>query len=336
MLRLVCAAGVVAALVGLCLQGRPHLAGPLPILAGPLLLGLAALLIDQADRGCRWALAGLIVLAAADLGAYGLSYVVYPQATRWDRYLARIDRPPQHHGGRVLADLARWDQPVMHTGNQILLAGFERADGYVGLEPRRRLDLASLAALRVAGVEWVRDHPQTAAIAGLPPARQGWRPVPRPLPRVRLVSHAVTSPGGSQPVVLDGIDVERTAVVDEPLALSSSEPGRACIHSYRPGRMEIDLDVPTRQLLVVAESFHPGWHARLDGRDAPLIRVYGDFLGCVVGRDARRLELEYRPASLARGSALSGLGILGVCLLGLVPLASYQCTPRRPQASTLR
>ena len=40
---------------------------------------------------------------------------------------------------------------------------------------------------------------------------------------------------------------------------------------------------PTRQLLVVSESYHPGWQAAVDGVPQPVLRVNGDFLGCVVG-----------------------------------------------------
>lgn len=321
MLGAVFTASVLAALAGLGLQGRPFAAGPLPILAGPLLIGAAAALVALAERRRTWALAGLVIVGAVDWGVYGLSYGVYPEAVSWDRYLAAIRRPPQADGGRVLADLWRYSEPGLRTGNQILLAGFERADGYVGLEPRRWLRLDSLAALRVAGVEWVRDGEQTRAIPGLAPAGQGWWRVPDPLPRLRLLTRAAVAPRDDRPLDLGKIDVAATAIVDEPLDLPPSNPGTARWSFYRPGRMTIRLDVPARQLLVIAESFHSGWRAEIDGRPARLQRVYGDFLGCVVDPEDRCLDLEYRPASLIRGqrATLAGLGCLG--LLAALPWA---------------
>ncbi len=111
------------------------------------------------------------------------------------------------------------------------------------------------------------------------------------------------------------------ALVEAPLDLPSSEPGKIELLRDEPGWLEVETRTPARQLLVVAESFHPGWQATLDGRPAPVLRINRDFLGCAVEAGQHRVELRFRPQSLRRGAALSSLG-LGL-IVGLVGLTHW-------------
>ena len=68
---------VVISLLGLGLHFEPHIA-PIPaIMTGPLLFVAAALLLIAAARGHAAALVGLILLAAVDLGWYGMSSPIF-------------------------------------------------------------------------------------------------------------------------------------------------------------------------------------------------------------------------------------------------------------------
>ena len=69
--------------------------------------------------------------------------------------------------------------------------GWDRADGYAGLEPNRLLDYRQLSALRVAGVRWVKRDPTTADIQGLIP-HDDKAGSAHPL-RVRLVNQTLAS-----------------------------------------------------------------------------------------------------------------------------------------------
>ena len=68
------------------------------MLAGPALIGLASLLVAAAARGRRAAILGLILLATADQGYYGLRYAVYGHRQTWPQYLASIPVPPPEKG----------------------------------------------------------------------------------------------------------------------------------------------------------------------------------------------------------------------------------------------
>jgi hypothetical protein len=306
------ASGLLA-LVGVVL-GRRAAIGPLGgVLAGPLLIGAAAALVALAARGVRWAPVGLILFTALDLGVYGFSYAVYRQTYRLDQYAAATLAPPAGSSGRVVFDLLRVDERGVRNGDQVLLAGWCRADGYAGLEPARRLDYHQSAALRAAGVRWVFRGPTTAGVAGLREYDRHWCEVPDPLPRARLVARAEVSDDPARDI--GRIPVATAALVEAPVDLEPGDPGGATIVGQRPGRFEICADCPTRQLLVVSEGFHGGWRATIDGRPQEVLRVNGDFLGCVIEPGPHNVVLEFRPRSLRLGALVSCLGLGLVAIL---------------------
>lgn len=77
----------------------------------------------------------------------------------------------------------------------------------------------------------------------------------------------------------------------------------------RPGEIVVDTSVTAPQTMIVAESFHTGWAARLDGRVLPVVRADGDFLGCTVPPGDHRIEFRFEPASLRFGLLLTTCGL---------------------------
>jgi hypothetical protein len=172
-----------------------------------------------------------------------------------------------------------------------------------------------------------------------------------------LVSRAVVSDAPAHD--LTKIPIETTALVESPLSLDGLPPGNAALIEDRPGRVRIVAAVPslkardvgegkrpidprlrvglpgtrheadgtrsvpatlTGQLLCISESFHPGWQAMVDGCPAPVVRVNGDFLGCVVGPGRHEVTLEFRPKSLWYGALLSLAGLSFLALLPVIRL----------------
>ena len=72
--------------------------------------------------------------------------------------------------------------------------------------------------------------------------------------------------------------------------------------------VELDGDVLPAGVVVVAESYHPGWSALVDGNPARLMPANGAFRGLLVGPGHHRIEMTYH------------IGFAGVLLL-LAPLA---------------
>jgi uncharacterized membrane protein YfhO len=81
--------------------------------------------------------------------------------------------------------------------------------------------------------------------------------------------------------------------------------------------LRVTTEAPTRQLLVVADRYHPGWTARIDHQSRPVVRVNGDFFGCVVEAGRHQVVLHFDPWSHRAGRALSRCG-LALMILALV------------------
>jgi uncharacterized membrane protein YfhO len=72
----------------------------------------------------------------------------------------------------------------------------------------------------------------------------------------------------------------------------------------------IDFEVTGRGLLVLLDSWYPGWKARVDGQERPIYQVDGLFRGVEVADGERRLEITYEPWPFRVGAAVSLLGLL--------------------------
>ena len=284
------------------------------VLLGPLLVGLAATLVALAARGSRGALRALPVFLACDLAAYGAQAALITPPTDLAAYLAARPGPPGAPGTRV-----KFDKLHMVSHDPYMMRGFRMVQGYVSLPPRRRLSYDRPASLRVAGVEW-----------SLPSGDEGtrdWRPVPGPLPRARLVTRTRVSADPDHD--LDMIDVETTALTEValPVPLPDARAGTARLAVDRPGKLDALTDAHSRQLLVISESYHPGWRARIDDRSTRVFRVNGDFLGCVVPAGKHQIRLRFRPPGEKAGAWL--------CVLSLGLIAAVAVFSRPPRVATI-
>ncbi len=62
-------------------------------------------------------------------------------------------------------------------------------------------------------------------------------------------------------------------------------------------------------MLVVSDSFYPGWRALVDGVPRPVLRVDHALQGVLVPAGATTVELVYEPASVKIGLLLSLFGV---------------------------
>ena len=276
------------------------------------LIAAMAALAAAAARGARWALPALIVFVACDQGFWGYSY-----AYRWGpiRSVAELaadaDVPPSAQTGDLIAPAV-----VGGLSNLAVLRGLRLTPGYSGLVASSVLDPADPTAQRIAGVSWRAAGPT-------------WQRVTGTMPRARLV--AIAQPSVDISADVHRVDIERVALVDGPLkGLSTAD---ADVHGYarvaedRPGSIVVETSSDSRRLLVLTERFHSGWRGTEDAVALETVRVYGDFLGCVVNPGRHRIALTFAPASMTYGLRASLAGIL--VLAGLVAAASDRGRPQQ-------
>lgn len=292
--------------------------------AGPVAFIVAALLVTMAARGWRPALAGLVLLAALDQGLYGLGGVV-----AWQDFITRPE-------AEALLDTRGLNVPTTEGRlarggfpNLYVLAGYQLLDGYAGLTPSRQLDYRLPNALRAAGVAFVhRDfldattpsvagfnvaRPSDAMLTDAEPVGRGWMRLTTPLPRVRLVDDVRVS---QVPAVdIARIDVSRTALVDGPVPVDAGEPGVIRMDVDVPGRVDVVTEASGRRLLVVTESFDPGWQAMVDNVPTGVVRTNGDFLGVPVPAGRHAVRVEYRLPGLAVWGMVSLTALTATLLL---------------------
>ena len=272
----------------------PFLTSNKEVLISPILMGFAACLVVLAARGWRAAPIAIVLFAAMDQTVYGMRYLYEEPPVDLDTFVSSIDTPPPLNGNRVHALL----------NNHLLMKGVDNSHGYIaiGLERHLPYHYGQENVLRLAGVRWASN---SWPVRG---ARIEWTEVPDPLPIARLVTRAIVSHNPADDI--ERVDLGTTALVSEPIDIPEGVPGQATIAAREPGRIRIRTQSASRQLLAVSESFHPGWNATVDGTEQRVIRVYGDFMGCVVEAGAHEVVLRFQPASLRIGKRLSCLGML--------------------------
>ena len=294
---------------------------------GSVFFVVGGALLIAAARGQRWAIPLLIVAAVADPAYYGLSYAVFGD---FDRIFEDV-RIPNHLP--LDAELADFEPPPTTDKSYRLLGGpgyslilvtsqgWKRLEGIEGLPPYKRLDYRTLPALRVSSTRWVHKEPPLVSFFGsgstifdsskvtplLGTPVGSWYEVQDVLPRVRCVTQTVVSQSPAEDI--QKIDVANTALVSEPVSLENAvaaTAGTATILEDRPGRIQVRVNVPSRQLLVLSESYHKSWRIEVDGQPGPTpVRTYGDFLGVVVEPGEHAVAFTYASASLRKGLLIS-------------------------------
>lgn len=283
---------------------------PRALFAGAALAAVGAALAGFAARGHALGLAALLVFTALDLGAYGLRHK--PSMTL-EAYRATVPLPPAAPFARIDPDIHPYFM------NRYAVHGYRVVYGYAALYPDRRLDYTRPEALRLAGVSWRQARlvatPEVAAAAA---EGASWLPVEGAAPRVWLTAEAKAAEDPAAALAA-GLDPLRTALVPAPIELPPGAPGTAAVVEERPGRISVTARAPAARLLIVNESHHPGWRVRVNGEAGTPLRVFGDFMGCVVPTGESQVVFAFEPDSYRRGLrwSLAGAALTALLAAGM-------------------
>jgi hypothetical protein len=160
-----------------------------------------------------------------------------------------------------------------------------------------------------------RDRPnQELAFQGREDNMKVFR-VTDPLSRARAVHlvESVPDPGRlAMRIEEPSFDPATTALlVNEPVPqLESCAGDEVGIGSYAPNRVRIQANMRCRGLVILADTYFPGWQASVDGRPAKIHAVYAGLRGVVVEAGRHEIEYRYRPMSVFAGAALMLVGLL--------------------------
>jgi hypothetical protein len=196
---------------------------------------------------------------------------------------------------------------------------------------------AALKALGLLGVHHLlqqrRDQPLRGfrAVYDGPDARVYANPAA--LPRAFVVDREIVADGADaarDAITARGFRPRSAVVTERPIpgladggagaGAAGRPPGVARISDYEDERVEVRTRTTRPGLLVLTDSFYPGWKATVDGRDATVHRVDYLIRGVQVPAGAHTVRFRYEPASWRVGwitSAVALVLILGAVALGL-------------------
>jgi hypothetical protein len=150
-------------------------------------------------------------------------------------------------------------------------------------------------------------------------------------PRFFLVHQvrAVTSLAEARDLILrHQVNLRWTAIVDQPMKLA---PGGGSDEvkttSYEPNAIELSARTSRGGLLVLSETYYPGWKAWLDDQPTTIYSTDIALRGVIVPAGAHRVRLEFRPLILPISLGIS----LATAILLAISAFLYRRNARRIQ-----
>jgi len=118
-----------------------------------------------------------------------------------------------------------------------------------------------------------------------------------------------------------GFDPLKEVMLENPLKMPVPKPESLVpprIERYSPNEVRIILDGQSQGLLVLTDTYYPGWHVTVDGRACPVECVDGAFRGVVITKGDRRVRFVYRPSWFYEISITCMILLLAMALLSAI------------------
>jgi hypothetical protein len=143
----------------------------------------------------------------------------------------------------------------------------------------------------------------------------------RTIPRVYIVSRVIVEEEAAK--ILDrlsGTDFDPFGEVVLPQPVSLAAPrdfhAQASIARYTNRDVTIQTSLSGAGVLVLADSFYPGWRVYVDGKQQEILRANFFFRGVLLPKGEHRVEFRYEPRSFKIGLTVSLLTLCGLLFFG--------------------
>ncbi len=336
--RLLGFGGGVVAILSLALR----VATDAPLLNGPLGLGVL------------FALAGLVLVAQPFPGRGGaarwqvIALLFIAGDLLWANALSNPTTPPDFYNVPAAADPLRrtWRTPV--EIDRLMFNDFLRFKDYRTVSTEREAYARALLPnmnilagsdqfntfepLRPAGIEkftqLLAEHPapNLFAAAGITLSDAAL-----PAPLAWSAPQAIGSADAFAAMSDPAWDPYKTVFIASESAptFSGTQPCAVRVVARETQAWTVQADCPARAMLVLAQTYYPGWRASIDGNDAPIYRANGAFQAVALPAGAHTIRLDYAPVLPKIGAAISL-----AALAGLAALSIYGARSRKPQSQS--
>jgi hypothetical protein len=93
---------------------------------------------------------------------------------------------------------------------------------------------------------------------------------------------------------------------------------RATIERYSGSSVTLRVEAACPGLLVLPDTYFPGWKATVNGEEQPIYATDGAFRGVTVPKGTSEVQFRYQPRAFPLGIALALAGLVGFALVWLV------------------
>jgi hypothetical protein len=138
-----------------------------------------------------------------------------------------------------------------------------------------------------------------------------------------------------------GFDARDVAITERRLSGLSTKPlsgggvtGDAEIVRYEPERVVVRARTAQPGLVVLPDTYYPGWRADVDGREVPVERVDYLFRGVRVATGVHTVVLRYEPLSWRIGWVVSLISLIGLAVATVVGIRRRSPSVRPPTRQT--
>jgi hypothetical protein len=81
-------------------------------------------------------------------------------------------------------------------------------------------------------------------------------------------------------------------------------------------RLSLRVEAEAESILVLSDTFYPGWKVFVDGRKERILRANYNFRAVSLSRGVHQVEFVYAPLSFKLGAGLSIIGVISCAIIG--------------------
>ena len=165
------------------------------------------------------------------------------------------------------------------------------------------------------------------------PAYYSWLyEVDNPIPRAYIVGKITAEHNPDKTLrrlSSNEFDPTREVILDREIANRSTRPLKATskIVRYDNRVVTIQTSANDQGILVLADSYYPGWKAYVDGVEKPILRANHFFRAVALPDGDHVVEFKYDPMSFKIGAWISGLTIISILAITLFVYVRGEKTP---------
>jgi len=111
---------------------------------------------------------------------------------------------------------------------------------------------------------------------------------------------------------------EQTILLNEAPTLEPCTGDEIKILSRSPNRIRIQANMRCTGMVILGDSYYPGWQATVDGQPAKIFEAYGFVRGIVTPTGTHEIDLRFKPMSVFIGGACFLLGLLLTAIISLL------------------